>query len=321
MSEDLRSLDNSSWGIFPPYGDMNVDDMSVIMNPGKPKGWRGNQISYEAWFKRTLETIQELLWPVFDAKTKTWVGTSKAWMEKLTMEDLTLMRKLYTDIPETIDQPICAPDGLYPLKTHHELFSEEDLHVTNWGVSYTTYDKTFTDVQVKKMVAIITNALGKSEGGSILRMKYLLRRPRPYQTALLLGFHDFTYYEALSADTPSMCHGHCAQGLLLVGAVMERFLLSGTQLTPDSWRALEQFAVDIGDRRVLARVHYPSDLLSSWLMVMSMASYVFAMREVKQHLWSAISQRSQMYRLIKSTASPRYEGMLLAIQQAATMDN
>jgi hypothetical protein len=101
---------------------------------------------------------------------------------------------------------------------------------------------------------------------------------------------------------------------------MERFLLSGTHLTDANWEALEQFAVDIGDRRVLARVHYPSDLLSSWLMVMGMANYVFSTREVKNHLWAAISKRSQMYRRIVSTGSPRYMGMVQAIKHAAEND-
>jgi hypothetical protein len=305
------------WGIFPPYGLMNEDDMSVVNNPVKPAAWRGDQKSFEQWFDRTFKTIQKLLWPSFDQHTKTWVGSSKGSMEQLTRLDLSVMRKLYAAVPDAIDRPVDAPIGLQPLKTQHDLFSEEDLHVTNWGTSYTTYDKTFTDAQVKNLVSIITNAFGKSEGNILLRMKYLLRRPRAYQMAPLLGFDDFTYFEALSADTPSMCHGHCAQGLLLVGAVMERFILSGTKLGADNWRALEQFSVDIGDRRVLARVHFPSDLLSSWYIVMGMANHVFATSEVKMHLWSAISNRSQMYRLIEQENSPLYNRMLEVIRIAA----
>jgi hypothetical protein len=317
MDQEKLSGYNPPWGFLPPYGFMNEDDMSEVMNPVKPKAWLGSQADYDNWFNYTLKTIQELLWPVFDPNSKTWIGRSKVWIEELTNVDLTLLRELYTSVPEAINRPVNAPGGLKPLKTHHELFVKEDLEVTNWGLDYSTYDASFTDAQVNSLVSIITNTYGQKDGSAILRMKYHLRRPRPYQTAVLMGFNDFTYYEALTADSPSMCHGHCAQGLVLVGAVMERFLLSGTHLTPESWRALEQFAVDIGDRRVMARVHYPSDLLSSWFLVLTMADYIFATPEVKQHLWSAISKRSQMYALINSNGSPRYQGMLDAIQVAA----
>jgi len=316
MANQTSTLHNPTWGIFPPYGFMNKDDESAIMNLAKPPAWRGSQASYDRWFSDSLKTIQDNLWPVFDEKSRTWVGGSTRWMERLTEVDLRLMIQLGTK-PEAIDLTVDAPIGLQPLKTHHELFSEEDLLVTNWGMSHSTYDKTFTDAQVKNLVAVITGAYGRVVGSSILRMKYLLNRPRPYQMACLLGLEDFTYYEALSADTPSMCHGHCAQGLLLVGAVMERFLLSGTPLSPASWSALEQFAVDIGDRRVLARVHYPSDLLSSWYLVMGMANQVFATPKVKQHLWIAISKRSAMYRLIAAEQLQPYGKMLKAIEEAA----
>jgi hypothetical protein len=311
------SYDIPARGTFPPYGFMNKDDMSVVMDESKPDAWRDSQKSYDDWFDCTLKTIQRLLWPIFDDKSKAWVGNAKSSMLALTVTDLTAMRKLYVGNPEAIDFPVDAPIGAQPLKTHHELFSEEDLLVTNWGSSYATYDKTLTDAQVKSLVAIITDAYSKKVGSSLLRIKHFLRRPRAYQMASLLGFDDFTYYEALSADTPSMCHGHCAQGLLLVGAVMERILLSGDSFGHDNWRALEQFAVDIGDRRVLARVHYPSDLLSSWYIVMGMAEHVFATLEVKKHLWSAISNRSHMYRLIVEEKSPLYMRMLEVIRVAA----
>src|SRR5579863_7035851 len=131
MTENTGYAGNPPWGLFPPYGFMNDDDMSVVMNPVKPKAWRGSQASYDNWFNGSLNTIRDLLWPVFDEASKTWVGPSAPWMEELTRLDLTLMRKLYTSVPEAIDEPVQAPDGLQPLKTHHDLFSEEDLHVTN----------------------------------------------------------------------------------------------------------------------------------------------------------------------------------------------
>jgi hypothetical protein len=138
--------------------------------------------------------------------------------------------------------------------------------------------------------------------------------------SMILGFTDFTYHEALSADTPAMCSGHCAQSLLTVGAVMEQIITTGRELSPASWAALEQFAADIGDRRVMARVHYPSDSLASWIMVMGMANYIFTVPDVKRHLWNAIQQRSAIHRLILTAQSSVYAGALDALQAVAQSD-
>jgi hypothetical protein len=65
-----------------------------------------------------------------------------------------------------------------------------------------------------------------------------------------------------------MISGHCLEGCL-AGAWLAWCLQFDSQgLDHLDWRrvhkALQQWSVDIGDRRVMAQVHYPSDNIGSW---------------------------------------------------------
>jgi hypothetical protein len=95
----------------------------------------------------------------------------------------------------------------------------------------------------------------------------------------------------------------------MVGGLMERLLIDGEAMNDSQWEALQQYAVDMGDRRVFAGVHYPSDNLSSWLMIMRIARHVFVRGEIKERLWRAISQQSQVYRAVQE-ASCTEEGQV-----------
>src|SRR5580658_8620717 len=101
MSQEAHYV-NPPWGLFPPYGFMNKDDMSSVMDKSKPEAWRDSQKSYDDWFNCTLKKIQSLLWPIFDEEKRTWEGDSKSSMFDLTSIDLTLMRELYTGSTEAI---------------------------------------------------------------------------------------------------------------------------------------------------------------------------------------------------------------------------
>src|ERR1035441_7397329 len=84
------------------------------------------------------------------------------------------------------------------------------------------------------------------------RAQRRLQRPRAMQMALRWRRLQFEWEEATPSLTPSMCSGHCLQGLLGVGAVIERLIQDGH--LDDMGAALSRWAVDIGDRRVMAGV-------------------------------------------------------------------
>lgn len=62
---------------------------------------------------------------------------------------------------------------------------------------------------------------------------------------------------------------------------------------------LAQHAIDVGDRRVLAGVHYPSDNISSWIVALLIAPKACRDDQAAGWLWRAISERSVVYKAIK----------------------
>ena len=93
------------------------------------------------------------------------------------------------------------------------------------------------------------------------------------QMAIRFDVSDFRYHEAVTSLSPSMCSGHCLQSSVCVGGSIEA-AIGVLNLTPEVKAALGQWAVDIGDRRVFAGVHFPSDNLCSWITFLRMADYV-----------------------------------------------
>jgi len=114
----------------------------------------------------------------------------------------------------------------------------------------------------------------------------------------MLGYPSYVYEVAIRGLTPSSCSAHCIQGLIGIGGVFEYFNSSGVSLDNSNLKCLKQVAVDIGDRRVMAGVHYPSDNLCSWVVLMSLADHVYRNTDVKGFLWDAIENHSWVYQSI-----------------------
>ena len=65
-------------------------------------------------------------------------------------------------------------------------------------------------------------------------------------------------------------------------------------------------ALDIGDHRVMAGVHDPSDNLGTWVVLMGLANHVYGSTEIKAKLWQAITDESLVYRLIRESGAAAY---------------
>ncbi len=85
--------------------------------------------------------------------------------------------------------------------------------------------------------------------------------------------------------------------------------------------ALQQFAVDIGDRRVFAGVHYPSDNISSWYAALRIIPHIFDGQSAATFLWTAITTKSLVYGAllehIAAHPSSPYRAPLARLRQVA----
>lgn len=315
-------MDNTNYSL-PPYGllDSNFTDQLKLKPEVPPHFAAGENCDsqcrkkeWREWKRRTIELIAAELWPTFNEEKQQWEGASANSIVELTDNDLDLLIRIRTQsggspLTGKPASPVLAPD----CPTHFEFFRAEDNSV-QWFNNYHFYDRTIDPKHIRSFGDTLVTSVPAKLGTTHLQFKVPFQRPRPYQTALIRQKTKFTYRSANTAGTPSLCSGHGLQGLIGVGAIMESLILNDIRLSEDSWRALQQFAVDIGDRRVFAGVHYPGDNLSSWIIAMSLANKVFRTTEVQQRLWAAITQ-SAIYKLIVD--SSLYQGPLKALESVS----
>lgn len=319
---------------FQPWGQMRRSQLDLIIPPRVPTDFRlrvsedpkDREGVWTGWRTATLGEIKEILWPEYKPESQEWEGASIAMMEPLTIADHEVMAKIQSDQGGLeFERPVRSPVRSAAAPIQRDLFVLEDKE--RFGEAYSHYDKTLPqELSVETINGLRNQAMLSKVSSVSSQFKFFLQRPRPYQTAVTLQRADFKYLFAESADTPSMCSGHCLQGILAVGGILERILTDNAfeqvRASPHSLTALCQWAVDLGDRRVMAGVHYPSDNLASWLIFLRLADRVYFHQDVKLMLWNAIKSQSYVYSQIEKASSQAkskhpYQDALNKLKEAA----
>ena len=95
--------------------------------------------------------------------------------------------------------------------------------------------------------------LSNAAGSIILDLKYHYNRPRPYMLAKEFEIPlDTNQIKSTTKDSPSYPSGHAAQGML-VGNYLAK-------LNPAHKMEFLKLGKDIAKSRIVAKVHYPSDV-------------------------------------------------------------
>lgn len=272
---------------LPPYGYIHDDWTYDIRTRRVPAGFRiagrpAGETDYIAWLEATVDELAEFLWPRYDKATQTWIGKAQAKAWALTVADLDLMD---TGLHDKLCERAPSRDPLAH-GSHKAFFVAEDLEAML--DTFAKYETALTPELVAKLKEEMGKGL-KAFGPAPLRFKEYFQRPRPYQAAYLLG-RPFAYEWAKSAVTPSMISGHSLQGLI-AGCYGYISLMRKLDVVAGAVDNLLQWSVDVGDRRVFAGVHYPSDNLSSWYIALKLCdNYVFGELglEAKEFLKKAI---------------------------------
>ena len=115
----------------------------------------------------------------------------------------------------------------------------------------------------KEMVKDLKDAAS----GVVLDLKYHYNRPRPYKLAPLLNIDlDTNEIEDTTSDSPSYPSGHSTQGILI-----GNYLAYKNPLHRGKFLKLGR---DIARSRVIAKVHYPSDVDMGEMIANDMFEYL-----------------------------------------------
>lgn len=283
----------------PAYGQLNESLLAWLKQHPVPNGFRvqnklADESTFLAWIDSIADQIAEVLWPRFvPGPEASWKGKAVETAKTLTQADFQLM----SDLKKML---VLAPNGRSgSQRTHKFQFVVEDVG-DQWG-TYADYDNEIP-ADLLAMIKQTMAAASVNVRSTAIVFKQMLQRPRAYQMASNLGIADFTYEEALSAATPSMLSGHSIQGLM---AAATAFITHRRALDDiaESVRYLQQWGVDHGDRRTFAGVHYPSDNIASWFVLLNACdNFLFGYhgQDARDFMWQAISLRSTTFSAMKS---------------------
>jgi hypothetical protein len=276
----------------PPWGFMATNHETLRKTAVVPIHWKSTDGSpptmrtWKAWRAGLIDTIDAMLWPVYKPDRASWCSSAVA---KLFEADFQLLAQLHWNLRLPID-------ARYPTKlVHNDLYMEEDDPNKPFGTGYERHDPTVPPLVLDGLTTVLIAGMGDKVGSLDLQLMAIFQRPRPYQVAFIQNRPDFSYVSARTGSTPSLVNGHALHALV---AGCTACVAYAEHLSPRSVEVLQQFTVDIGDRRVFAGVNYPSDNLASWLVALSLIPHVFSGEQIKVangFLWSAISSKSQVF--------------------------
>ena len=217
--------------------------------------------------------IASNLWPLYDPQSQSWPNPYRLPFSDLATADIEMMASLSGNLKNS--PCVCN------LPPHQTLFAHEDLSNAEVINSLERYVYKKSDEVNRTPLGIFAKSeLGNCVGLPI-ELKLRFQRMRPFQAAFLLNTANFSYLGARSAYSPSLPSGHCFQGAYVACRIYEAHLADARRLslTAIQLENLKHFAVDVGDRRVFAGVHYPSDNIASWFAMASIIPHCFSEHE------------------------------------------
>jgi hypothetical protein len=288
---------------FPPYGVVPVGFAEQIEQPLAPRDFDaaasrtspGAAAAWHAWLDEVAATIHGCLWPAWDHARRRWHTPDLTRMNALTAADFAVLRTFADARHLTETSPV---SDVRWCSRHEVFFLDEDQGRVGERLSEYSLD---IPLELRRVRPLFADLFERKIGHTAMQLKHRLQRPRPHQVATLAGFDGFTWHAAATAHSPSMCSGHALQGLLLSAGVFET-LAATEDVSPAARTALARFAVDVGDRRVFAGVHYPSDNIASWIVAASLARRVLR-PETAAFLRDALEHSEVLARLRSARAA------------------
>jgi membrane-associated phospholipid phosphatase len=244
---------------WAPYGFMCERFEDEANHAVAPRSWNGPP--FLEWVEERTDELAAFAWPRWAAGR--WHGDAANNAESLTRADLEIMSRCGA----RFEQPARLAGGA---RSNRWWFNwEDDLLNMAWR---SRFDLAFPQCPVPPedfARAFGELAIDRYYGSLVFLLKRHLQRPRAYQTSQILGVSPIRPQPSLSAWSPSAISGHAFQGLMGCLATYFAFPTLGPYR-----HALVMLAADIGDRRVLAGIHYPSDNAMSWWLAFQCIDHI-----------------------------------------------
>ncbi|MDQ0513535.1 hypothetical protein [Ancylobacter amanitiformis] len=304
-----------------PFGVLNNDYKRSLRGLHTPMpAWKTGDPAFRSLLDHWLNDVADNIWPAWQRGN--WVGAAAATKEAAAKAELELAVRLYHGqgqsqdvLTETPDVPATA-DGRKP--THEWHYKIEDAlvldpiylyvkpPVTSFdfrasrtiGSNYLVYDPTF---ETQRFERLFWGRMSDIQP-STWDIKLHFERPRPWTVATVLDVQNFRWVVAggdfvtHTGVHPSLLSGHCIQGILGGCSVLDALLDDGGAIDPATFRAIQKYMVDWGDRRVFAGVHYMTDNIASWTLARRLIPHLFNnAAQVKTFAVQAITEHSRVF--------------------------
>lgn len=300
---------------WPPYGIFSGfyrklgEGENKVMLDWRPQAPTADRLaSFKAWRQAEIDLIKDYLWPVYNRTTRAWDGKAAGHAAAVSELEIAIMvDRLQKPGAFALDDTPQTPLAIDDMPTHRTQYRLEDRQgskVIEPGGNIGDYDRTLTPAEVERVIQVTHHAFVGTYGigakiSGMFWVKTQLSRPRPYQAAMLVGRDDLVVEIGNTAFHSAMMSGHALQGLLLASAAYEDWLDQYQSPSADRLASLAQYAVDWGDRRVFAGVHYPTDNICSWGLALSLIPHVFRHHDkILPFIKWAITEKSRVHDII-----------------------
>lgn len=284
---------------FPPYGALARPYAEQINHPRSP-GDFPEPGSWESFVDECVDEVAALLWPRWNYASASWIDPNLDAMLALTTADFAIFAELGYS-PSPLEAPVNSSEAVAWIGSHKPFFEEEDG--AGMGSRAALYSSSMPHALAHEFSLRMDEARRAKVGTASMQVKHQLQRPRAYQVAALLGISDFQWTTGATSMSPSMSSGHCLQGLLMTIGAVDLAIAQGHSFDAGTLEGLEQFAADVGDRRVYAGIHYPSDNIASWMLAALIGDRVLSSEQSRASLRSAVLNRSEVWKRLKTAST------------------
>ena len=298
------------------YGTVSEDFIAGLELSKADTAWN-DPAHWPDWLKDTKAQLTNLLWPEFDT-TKGFDRSRASSCDALTRADFKLLEKFQNVGSAAVASTSVGQSFLlncFQLENAWGTYRVDRRSSKRQDIAIGALTLTRVGMLSSYLVANPTSYLGTAlpqperdiferdiynEGVTtrtdvcMTALKLAFQRPRAYQLALEFKPTGFFTWTSLSANSPSMPSGHAMESLF--GYVHFKLWLESTTELFGFLEALRskfprnelpqfrEWSAGVGDRRISAGLHFPSDSLASFFICLRLMPEVYGGSEIAKAL-------------------------------------